>query len=82
MKNCFPLILAVAVASALQLYASDVPNVVILYADDMGVANVSYRDAEAKIQTPNLDRLAAQGMTFTDGHIALPASVLRAVLRS
>ncbi|MGJ8726336.1 MAG: sulfatase family protein [Roseibacillus sp.] len=44
------------------------PNVVILYADDMGVADVSYGDSEAKIQTPNIDRLAEQGMTFTDGH--------------
>lgn len=44
------------------------PNVVILYADDMGVADVSYGDPEAKIQTPNIDRLASQGMTFTDGH--------------
>lgn len=44
------------------------PNVVILYADDMGVADVSYGDKQAKIQTPNIDRLARQGMSFTDGH--------------
>lgn len=44
------------------------PNIVILYADDMGVADVSYGDKNAKIQTPNIDRLASQGMTFTDGH--------------
>jgi|GEM_PF-5016802 len=48
--------------------AAQLPNVVILYADDMGVADVSYGNAEAPIQTPNLDRLAAEGMTFTDGH--------------
>ncbi len=44
------------------------PNVVILYADDMGVADVSYGDNTAKIQTPNIDRLALEGMRFTDGH--------------
>ena len=44
------------------------PNVVILYADDMGVADVSYGNPKAKIQTPHLDKLASQGMTFTDGH--------------
>lgn len=44
------------------------PNVIILYADDMGVADVSYGDRQAPIQTPNLDRLAAEGMRFTDGH--------------
>ena len=50
------------------IYAAKRPNVVILYADDMGVADVSYGDKTAKIQTPHLDRLAAEGMTFTDGH--------------
>ena len=44
------------------------PNVIILYADDMGVADVSYGDPNAKIQTPNIDRIAREGMTFTDGH--------------
>ena len=50
------------------LAADRPPNVVILYADDMGVADVSYGDSESKIQTPNIDRLATEGMTFTDGH--------------
>ncbi len=44
------------------------PNIIILYADDMGVADVSYGDPEAKIQTPNIDKLAKGGMTFSDGH--------------
>ena len=44
------------------------PNVVILYADDMGVADVSYGDPKAKIQTPNIDKLATRGITFTDAH--------------
>ena len=48
--------------------AANKPNVVILYADDMGVADVSYGNKDAKIQTPNIDRLASQGMTFSDGH--------------
>lgn len=48
--------------------ADQMPNIVILYADDMGVADVSYGDPEAKIQTPHLDQLASGGMRFTDGH--------------
>lgn len=44
------------------------PNVIILYADDMGVADVSHGNKNAKIETPNIDRLATEGMTFTDGH--------------
>ena len=49
-------------------FAKDRPNIVILYADDMGVADISYGNPKAKIQTPHLDKLASQGMTFTDGH--------------
>ena len=48
--------------------AGALPNIVILYADDMGVGDVSYGNSTAKIQTPNIDRLAAGGMAFTDGH--------------
>ncbi|MFC5051829.1 arylsulfatase [Rubritalea spongiae] len=65
-KNIIPLYVAIGLVKA--AVAEERPNVVILYADDMGVADVSYGDPEAKIQTPNIDRLASQGMTFTDGH--------------
>ena len=67
MKKCLTLIF-IAVLSVISTNAKRPPNVVILYADDMGVADVSYGDPQAKIQTPNLDRLASEGMTFTDGH--------------
>ena len=48
--------------------APEKPNIIILYADDMGVADISYGDPKAKIQTPNIDLLAKGGMTFSDGH--------------
>lgn len=64
-----PIIRIITVLSVLGTSAfAEMPNVVILYADDMGVGDVSYGDSEAKIQTPHIDRLATQGMTFTDGH--------------
>ena len=71
MKRHLTLILAATlamVATTRTQAANQLPNVVILYADDMGVADVSYGDKQAQIQTPNIDRLAAGGMTFTDGH--------------
>lgn len=62
-------LIAVLAAFSMQVWAAEQrPNVVILYADDMGVGDVSYGDKNAKIQTPNLDRLASEGMRFTDGH--------------
>ena len=57
-----------ALLSNIGFAAESRPNVVILYADDMGVADVSYGNSKAKIQTPNIDRLAGRGMSFSDGH--------------
>ena len=45
------------------------PNVLILYTDDLGYGDVQcYNPQRGKIPTPNMDRLAAQGMRFTDAH--------------
>ena len=44
------------------------PNVVILYADDMGYGDLGAANSKSKIPTPNLDTLASEGMLFTDGH--------------
>ena len=49
-----------ALFSNIGFAAESRPNVVILYADDMGVADVSYGNPKAKIQTPNIDRLASR----------------------
>lgn len=45
------------------------PNVVVILADDLGYGDLRcYNPERGKIATPNLDRLASQGMRFTDGH--------------
>lgn len=44
------------------------PNVLILYADDMGYGDLCIQNPDSKIPTPNLDKLASEGMRFTDGH--------------
>lgn len=45
------------------------PNIVIIYADDLGYGDVqSYNPERGKIPTPNIDLLAAEGMSFTDAH--------------
>ncbi|WP_297093834.1 arylsulfatase [uncultured Draconibacterium sp.] len=43
------------------------PNIVIIYLDDLGYGDVSAYGA-TEIQTPNIDRLASEGVMFTDGH--------------
>jgi arylsulfatase A len=47
-------------------YAADRPNMIFILADDMGYGDVSH--AGGKIETPHCDRLAAEGMRFTDAH--------------
>ncbi len=44
------------------------PNIVYILADDLGYGDVSCLKPQSKIKTPHVDRLAAQGMTFTDAH--------------
>ncbi|MBP83961.1 MAG: arylsulfatase [Verrucomicrobiales bacterium] len=44
------------------------PNILILYADDLGFGDLTSYHAESKIPTPHLDQLAAEGIRFTDGH--------------
>ncbi|UUO06868.1 arylsulfatase [Blastopirellula sp. J2-11] len=48
--------------------AAELPNIVILYADDMGYGDMGANNPSSKIPTPNLDRLASEGMRFTDAH--------------
>lgn len=44
------------------------PNIVIIYADDMGYGDLACQNPDSKIPTPNLDQLASEGMRFTDAH--------------
>ena len=46
------------------------PNVVIIFADDMGYGDVGALNRDSRIPTPNLDRLAGQSLSFTDAHSA------------
>lgn len=57
-------VLAVPVAAA-----TDRPNIVLIYADDLGYGDVGCYGAKA-VETPNIDRLAREGLRFTDGHSA------------
>ncbi len=45
------------------------PNILYILADDLGYGDVHFLNPEhGKLPTPNIDRLATQGMTFTDAH--------------
>jgi len=44
------------------------PNIVIIYADDMGYGDLNCQNENSKIPSPNLDKLASEGMRFSDAH--------------
>lgn len=62
---------------AVHLFAANVggapPNVILVMADDLGIGDVSPTNPRCKIKTPNLQKLADEGLTFLDAHT--PSSV-------
>jgi arylsulfatase A-like enzyme len=46
--------------------AAEKPNIVLIFTDDMGIGDVSHNGGKAP--TPHLDRMAKEGMRFTDAH--------------
>ena len=58
-----------AVALPLLVSGNSKPNIVIIYGDDVGYGDVGAYGS-TMIPTPNIDRLAAEGLRFTDGHCA------------
>ena len=46
---------------------SELPNIVIIYVDDLGYGDLGYYGATG-VETPHIDRLAAKGVRFTDAH--------------
>ncbi|HUT10091.1 MAG TPA: arylsulfatase [Thermoguttaceae bacterium] len=76
MKHHNRIIAVAAVVSALAGHglaadaeASSPPNVVLIFADDLGYGDLGCYGA-TKVQTPNIDRLAKEGRRFTDAHSA------------
>jgi arylsulfatase A-like enzyme len=62
-----------AVLPALLLFSSltqaaEKPNIIVILADDLGCGDLGCYNKDSKIQTRNFDRVAAQGMRFTDAH--------------
>jgi arylsulfatase A len=48
--------------------AAERPNILLILADDLGHGDVGCYNPESRVPTPHLDRLAREGMRFTDAH--------------
>jgi arylsulfatase A-like enzyme len=69
MRNTLRLVLltAVVVAAGLPAAAQDKPNILVIWGDDVGRSNISaYTMGMMGYRTPNIDRIANEGMIFTD----------------
>jgi arylsulfatase A len=63
----FTLLSATILAAVFTIHAAR-PNIVLILADDMGYGDVQAWNPKSTIPTPHLNRLAREGMRFTDAH--------------
>ena len=67
-------LLAASSSLAAERPVTDRPSIIYILADDLGYGDVQALNPErGKIPTPHMDRLAEQGMTFTDAHTSCPS---------
>ena len=62
------------IAFSLQIQAKERPNIVIFLADDLGYGDVKWTNPNAYIETPNMDRLAKNGMILANCYSSAPMS--------
>ncbi len=70
MKRIHLLLLGVLCVFVVNASAASKPNIIFILADDMGYGDCSAYNSQSKVSTPNLDRLAKEGLLFTDAHSA------------
>lgn len=46
----------------------ELPNVVIIFADDMGYGDVAFNNPECRTSSPNIDKISREGLCFSDAH--------------
>jgi len=69
MRNLFYLLLIPLLCSFKQ---TSQPNIIFILADDLGYSDVGYMGKKAGVNTPNIDRLAKNGIVFTNAYAASP----------
>ena len=74
LKSCISLLMihTVFLLSVSIARAKEWPNVVVFLVDDLGYMDIGANNPKCFYETPNIDRLAASGMRFTDGYAANP----------
>ena len=70
MKTLLTLLLA-----SLAAHAADKPNIILIYSDDHGWADLGIQGSDQDIRTPHLDAMARDGVRFTRGYVTAPQCV-------
>lgn len=65
----FRVLLTLAMFIQLVAFGSKKPNIVLLFSDDAGYADFGFQGSKVMI-TPNLDKLASEGVVFTQGYVS------------
>ncbi len=67
--------LSLAPAAMFGAAATAKPNIILIYSDDHGFADLGAQGVDKDIRTPNLDALARDGVRFTRGYVSAPQCV-------
>ncbi|NCZ96618.1 hypothetical protein EBZ02_05590, partial [bacterium] len=67
-----PSLLLAALPATLPAAESRPPNVILIYSDDHGWADLGVQGVDKDVRTPNLDQLARDGVRFTRGYVTAP----------
>ena len=60
--------LVLSLCCSASVLGQTLPNIIIIYADDLGYGDLSCYNPKAAYKTPRLDQMAAEGIRFTDAH--------------
>lgn len=79
-SHCFSLVLATTFMASQSATAQTTstaaapskPNILMIFVDDMGYGDISSFSDVLPVKTPNIDRLAKEGMKFTEFYVAMP----------
>jgi arylsulfatase A-like enzyme len=61
--------------ASLAAHAADKPNIILIYSDDHGWADLGAQGSDQDIRTPHLDAMARDGVRFTRGYVTAPQCV-------
>ena len=68
MKTLLLILCALSALSGFSAAGAAQPNILLILADDLGYGDVRSYNNQSKVATPHIDRLAREGMRFTDAH--------------